>query len=389
MLAFFDKIRYDGCTGGIFQCKVPRFWGRLNAEGDLFLDELSFFTSGLFDLFTQPVLLVQSGRFAACNAAARSLGLLPGGAAPAYTPEDGCAAELTLAGKPRQLVVRALGDGQLWVVQPEEADARAAQTLLAISGALQTPLQDLSCAADALMPALEDLEEPALLHAAAVWQRAYYRLLRLNGHLRDFAGGLCEEQTLAPEKTELCAYFDALSEQAGSLCAELGVTLRLKSPARQFYAWIDRQRMAAALCELLSNALKYTPRGGTILLELAHREQTALITLSDHGEGMDGAALAAAFSSYAHFSPLGDGRRGIGFGLPLAQQIVQRHGGNLLLQNSADGVTVHISLPLGAPPHEALCMKSPLRVPDASAPDPALVALSDVLPADVYDPRDL
>ena len=345
------------------------------------------------------MLLIQDGHIAGCSAAARALGLAAGDTAPEPPEAAGNTApepleaagttELTLAGKPRQIVIRPFGAGQLWIVQPEGAEAISSETLLGIAHALQTPLQDLFCAADKLLPALEELEDPTLLHAAAVWQRAFYRLLRLNDHLRGFASGLCGEQRLALEKTELCAYFDELFEQAESLCAELGVTLRLKSPVRQFYGWIDRRKLASALCELISNALKYTPRGGEILLELARGGQNAFITLTDHGEGMGNAALAAAFTRYTAFSPLDDGRRGVGFGLPLARQIIQLHGGNLLLQPRGDGLTVSISLPLSGPARDPLCMKSPLYAPDESGPDPALVALSDVLPADVYDTRDV
>ena len=114
-----------------------------------------------------------------------------------------------------------------------------------------------------------------------------------------------------------------------------------------------------------------------------------MITIADSGEGMDGETLAEAFSKFGRFAPLDDGRRGAGFGLPLVQQIIQLHGGTLLLQGRAEGAAVSILLPLSAPGKEQLSLHSPVLVPEDSAPNAALIALADVLPPEVYDTRNL
>ena len=259
------------------------------------------FDDGLFDLFSEPVLLLRDGRIAACSAGARAMGLAVGADAPTLPdiPSGGASLELTLAGRPRTVTARPLEDGMLLLVQPEQTELLSAQTLLAVSHALQTPLEELFSAGETLVPVLEELEDSSLQHSTAVCQRALYRLGRLCGHLRDFGGGLSGELALRREKTELCSYFGDLCEQLESLCAELGVSLREKLPARQFYGWIDRKRLGSAICELLSNALKYTPCGGSILLELTRHEQNAVITIADSGEGMDGETLAERFRNSA------------------------------------------------------------------------------------------
>ena len=232
------------------------------------------FDDGLFDLFSEPVLLLRDGRIAACSAGARAMGLAVGADAPTLPdiPSGGASLELTLAGRPRTVTARPLEDGMLLLVQPEQTELLSAQTLLAVSHALQTPLEELFSVGETLVPVLEELEDSRLQHSTAVCQRALYRLLRLCGHLRDFGGGLSGELTLRREKTELCGYFGDLCEQLEPLCTELGVSLREKLPARQFYGWIDRKRLGSAICELLSNALKYTPCGGSILLELTRQQ---------------------------------------------------------------------------------------------------------------------
>ena len=164
-----------------------------------------------------------------------------------------------------------------------------------------------------LAPADERDEDPILDANAAMLYHGYFRLLRLAKNLES-ASMLNRKELLPTENTDLKVWLDEIIREAEVPFELKGVQLEMVCEERYAITAVNEPWLSQALWQLLSNALKYTPRGGTILLELAHREQTALITLSDHGEGMDGAALAAAFSSYTHFSPLGDGRRGIGFG---------------------------------------------------------------------------
>ena len=124
------------------------------------MDDLSMFDDGLFDLFSEPVLLLRDGRIAACSAGARAMGLAVGADAP------------TLAGRPRPVTARPLEDGMLLLVQPEQTELLSAQTLLAVSHALQTPLEELFSVGETLVPVLEELEDSRLQHSTAVCQRA-------------------------------------------------------------------------------------------------------------------------------------------------------------------------------------------------------------------------
>ena len=411
------------------------------------MDMNLLFSIGLFDLFPQPVLFLQNTVIAGCNAAARGLGLSPGDAAPELPNLPACAqpradqpeitsvfpgpqieqteaavsacpsqmhsletadpsspvprssqpktipsspvtqmVQVFLAGKPRDVTLLQAEAGTLLVAAAEPAQD-AAQTLLSIANAMQSPLTTLLSASSTLLPAIEDLEDSRTQHAAAECTRAFYQLLRLRGHLRDFGGAACGELPLTLEKVELCDFFTKLYENTESLCQECGVTLHCKVPPRQFYAWIDRKQIARAVYELLSNALKHTSNGGEICLELLKQGEFARFVLLDSGEGLDEAALGAAFTRYTQFSPLDDARRGVGLGLPLVQRIVQLHGGRILLQTSGKGAAIMLSLPLV--PADRSQLRSPKRVPEESRRRPELVALADVLPVDVFDSRNL
>lgn len=359
------------------------------------MDMITLFSSGLFNAFVQPALYAKGGAVMCCNAAARSLGICEG------TPLADCldgmelpeappaSLPLRLAGRSCTAAVRAVDGGLLLIAEPQD-ERLTPDTLLSVAGALSSTLTNLTGSAAAMLPILEEQEDPRLQQLTASFQRSCYQLLRLHGHLRDFGGALSGEMRLFPEKTELCGFFQGLFVKTEPLCAAAGVSLHCTVPQRQFYGWLDRRKLSRAVLELLSNALKYTPRGGSIRMELLHEQKSFRFMLTDSGSGLDDAALSAAFTQFTRCAPLGDSRSGAGLGLPLVRHIVQLHGGRILLQPQENGVTVCISLPLSPPEGAPAQLRSPRRCFDEStARPPELVLLSDVLPPELYDSRNL
>jgi signal transduction histidine kinase len=109
----------------------------------------------------------------------------------------------------------------------------------------------------------------------------------------------------------------------------------------------DPQQLRRAIGHLLDNALKATPRGGRILIDLKKRADVARIVISDNGVGMSQAELARALDG---LRPTLDGRkpeRRQGLGIPLARQLIEAHGGTVdFLSREQAGTTVTIKLPM-------------------------------------------
>ncbi len=137
------------------------------------------------------------------------------------------------------------------------------------------------------------------------------------------------------------------------------VTLEVKAPADTLYISADGAQLQQVFTNLMLNARDAMPSGGTITIELtreaadaklrfavAEPHRFAHLTLRDTGCGMNEELLRHAFE------PLFTTKRnGTGLGLPVALQVVQRHGGELFVESAPGaGTTFHVFLPLTEAP---------------------------------------
>lgn len=291
-----------------------------------------------------------------------------------------------LADQPMQTCVCPLEDGLLFIVSPEQNPDLPSQSMGAVAQALRTPLSNLFGVASNLFPVLDELEDPAAQQNIAAMERAFYQLLHITCDLSDVPGVLNGSLRLTREKTELCEFFHEIFEKAEPLCRAAKLTLSCQLPEKSFSAWIDRQKLSRAVWNLLSNAMKFTPPGGSIVMSLSRTEKNAILRVSDTGEGMDPGLLPKVFSRLSDQMPPADPRWGIGFGLQFVQCVAQQHGGTAVLQTQTGaGTTVIVSLPLEQPEQNGSYFASPIIDVDYTGGyRHELVELADVLPLDVF-----
>jgi signal transduction histidine kinase len=192
----------------------------------------------------------------------------------------------------------------------------------------------------------ENHVERVVAHARRV-QRSGARMRRLVGDLVDVAsieaGALAVTRALgdpADVVTEAVETFQAEASSRGmSLTAEIvpGV------PSVAF----DAARILQVLCNLLSNALKFTPAQGFIAVRLEHVDDNVVCSVSDTGEGIPDDQLEAVFDRFVQLTK--NDRRGVGLGLFIAKCIVQGHGGRIWVEKRmGGGSTFCFSLPITA-----------------------------------------
>jgi len=155
----------------------------------------------------------------------------------------------------------------------------------------------------------------------------------------------------APNPINLQSMFDQLEENARIVSPNQRIDCQVETEA-QLQGWPDM--LERALDNLLRNALRFNPEGKPIELRASSDTQHLLLSVRDHGPGVDGAHLEQLSEPF--FRAPGQTTAGHGLGLAIARRAAERHNGELLLSNHPDGgfiatLTLPLKLAIDAPQH--------------------------------------
>lgn len=219
------------------------------------------------------------------------------------------------------------------------------EVLLHVAAQLRTALGGMHIAVSRLAPPDRRDRDAVLDRDAALLNRNYYSLLRLATNLSN-APMLLSDELLLKENTDVVEWLAGLCRQAEPLFALRSVTLTFPCSAEHHTVAIHRDCLEQAVWNLLSNALKFTPDGGTVTVSLRFGHKQVLLVVADTGCGIPAGDMETVFDGYLHPERLAVLPSGLGLGLPLCRRIAEGHGGRLLLDSKeGQGTTVTLALP--------------------------------------------
>ncbi len=179
----------------------------------------------------------------------------------------------------------------------------------------------------------------------AILSQSYYRAMRLVNNL-SAAPMLLETTTFLTANVELVAWLADLVRQAQPLAEEAGIDLTFTCALPHHSVAIHKEHMERLVWNLLSNAMKFTPRGGSVDVSLRVDARQALLAVKDTGCGIREELLETVFDRYLHPERVDPQPHGLGLGLPLCRRIAEGHGGRLLLQSrEGEGTCATVALP--------------------------------------------
>jgi signal transduction histidine kinase len=155
---------------------------------------------------------------------------------------------------------------------------------------------------------------------------------------------------LVLERADLADILNEISETASLLGEQAGVDVTVSMPRRPQVLSVDRGRIRQLLMNLLTNAIKYTPAGGTVSVEPVKKRDEILIKVVDTGVGISPGELPHVFDRFWRSDPArsrSSQRGGTGLGLAICKWIAEAHGGSIRVQSRQGiGTTMTVALPL-------------------------------------------
>ena len=193
-----------------------------------------------------------------------------------------------------------------------------AEVLPNVSAQLRSLMANVFAAANRLAPAEAREADSVLDKNAAILTMSCHQMLRLVGNL-SAASELVQGGRFRLCNDDIVGFCHALCERAEPLFALRGVALRFSTSHESHVIAFNAPMLERALLNLLSNALKFTPEGGTVSVRVKCGERHVQLTVADTGRGIEPERLAHIFERYLDTDRLDPAPpHGLGVGLSLA-----------------------------------------------------------------------
>ncbi len=212
-----------------------------------------------------------------------------------------------------------------------------------VSHELRTPVTAVKGFAETLLEGRPGPEEAARM--VGFVHREAERLEALVEELLDVVRLEAAEGSLARARVSLAGLVRDTVQRFAWRADRRGVRLVLAEPVPEVVGEVDGQRVEQALANLLDNALKHTPPGGTVEVGLEEEGEAIHLWVRDTGEGIPAAELPYVFDRF-YRTPASARHGGIGLGLAIVKQVAEAHGGRVSVESEVGrGTAFHLHLP--------------------------------------------
>lgn len=214
---------------------------------------------------------------------------------------------------------------------------------------LKTPLTPIMSSSELLVSGLT--EEPWLSVAKNI-QRGAANLNRRIDELLDLARGEIGMLHLRPLRVNILNLLRNIADEMSVVASSSGQILKSELPDSLSTVWGDEDRLRQVVLNLLINASKFTPEGGTIILRARQANGFIIVEVQDTGRGISEEEQNRLFIAYHRQISDLEHLSGLGLGLALSKNLVELHGGKIWVKSQeGKGSTFSFSIPV-APPGE-------------------------------------
>ena len=208
----------------------------------------------------------------------------------------------------------------------KEVTAQKLQFFTNVSHEVRTPLTLILAPLDRLIVSLR--ESPYASDLGLIQKNAN-RLLRVINQILDFRKVEGKQEKLAVREIDLVPFVGEIKSYFDSMASVRAISYTFTSSIKQCTLWIDPDLLEKVFFNLLSNAFKFTPEGGSVRIELTEEGDRVFIQVIDTRSGIQPANLPHLFDRFY----TEDRSMGTGIGLHLVKEYIHMHGGEIRVES--------------------------------------------------------
>jgi len=215
-----------------------------------------------------------------------------------------------------------------------------------VSHELRTPLTAIKGSLSLIEIDPHNSSNDSNIHLMTIAKKNIDRLLFLVNDILDIEKANSGELKLNLQDTSINQLVTDAVNQMTHYASQFNTHIRLNLKKREIFTNIDQQRITQAILNILSNAIKYSPEGGTVTITTETAGETLKILVSDEGKGIPEDMRERIFDKFTQITSTPKNKiGGSGLGLSIAKILVEKHGGKIGISNTNHkGCTFYIEL---------------------------------------------
>ena len=219
----------------------------------------------------------------------------------------------------------------------------------AVSHELRTPLTAIKEASSMLLEGTYSQAPEKQRELLAITKIECNRLINSVNRILDLSKMEANLMDFRFEKSSLMPVIQKSILKLAPLALRKNINLELKPQDKLPLIWIDEERIAQVIENLLGNALKFTAKNGKITIQASFQnvnQKNIIIMVADNGCGIPAADTGTIFEKFKRVKKTENNSRGTGLGLPIARHIIDNHGGKIWVKSEiGKGSAFFFSLP--------------------------------------------
>lgn len=340
----------------------------------------------ILDMIERPAFCVRDGIILRANSHAKSCLFEEGSAIGEFLLSDREAYQnfrggslyltLTSAQVTSGASVTRIEDFDLFIVDAEMPQLEA---FALAAGQLKMPLCNLVNMVDSM----DDQDPQFTAQRSQLWKQIY-QLSRVINNMAD-VNWLRAESGARQEASEFQSVFAEIMEKMDTVVTAAGRKLEFENLARPVTGTADRELLLRAVSNILSNAVKFSPKGSLIRASLARKDKFLYFSVADQGDGQ--ASRCDIFTGFVRHAGIEDARKGLGLGMAIIHSVATEHGGTVLVEHPEAGGT-KVTMTIALRKAELNSLRTPVQLPInnyTGGLDVSLVEFSEVLPPEFFD----